>query len=290
MTPGSGPQIDGQWIDYYALLELPTNADEDTIRRRIGKAYAEASANSEHRNATRREYYRSLVERVLPQCRRVLLDSEWRSRYDHQHLLHREKDGAAQSYVEFIGSMRRESNAGLNEALLPQREQEELNAARQVVETALSGAELELIPSQSVINAMAIAAPVAVPAGAPRNRFRSDAHFRNRARKAGFTRRAAPETARRPQQPRAARSYRAGSIRRTNYARCRRARRRARSRIYRGGRAASTRSRAANYDDASAGRSGAGDRHHGAASRRYSEAARFQSQCRAVCRAEFARW
>ena len=171
LTPGSGPQIDGQWIDYYALLDVPINADEDTIRRRIGKVYADAASNSEHRNAMRRDYYRSLVERVLPQCRRVLLDSEWRARYDHQHFLHREKDGAAQSYVEFIGSMRRESNSGLNEALLPQREQDELKAARQVVETALSGAELELLPSETVTNAMAIATPAESAAGTPESEF-----------------------------------------------------------------------------------------------------------------------
>ena len=150
MTPGSGSQFDGQWIDYYALLDVPVNADEDSIRRRIGKVYADAASNSEHRNATRRQYYQALVERVLPQCRRVLLDSEWRSRYDHQHLLHREKDDAAQNYVEFIAAMRGDKSSGLNEALLPQRAQDEINTARQVVETALSGAELELLPSQTV--------------------------------------------------------------------------------------------------------------------------------------------
>ena len=147
---GSGSQFDGQWIDYYALLDVPVNADEDTIRRRIGKVYADAASNGDHRNLTRREYYQSLVERVLPQCRRVLLDSEWRARYDHQHLLHREKDDAAQNYVEFIASMRSDGASGLNEALLPQRAQDEINAARRVVETALSGAELELLPSQAV--------------------------------------------------------------------------------------------------------------------------------------------
>ena len=163
MTPGFGPQVDGQWIDYYALLDVPTGADEDTIRRRIGKVYAEAAANGDHRNPTRREYYRALVERVLPQCRRVLLDSEWRGRYDHQHTLHRDKDGAAQSYVEFIASMRSASNSGLNEALLPQRAQEELTAARKVVETALSGAELDLLPSDTVSNMLSLAAPAFAP-------------------------------------------------------------------------------------------------------------------------------
>ena len=156
-TLGYGPQVDGQWIDYYALLSVPINADEDSIRRKIGKVYAEASSNSEHRDPAKREYYRSLVERVLPQCRRVLLDSEWRARYDHQQALHREKDGAAQSYVAFIKSMRGESSGSLNEALLPQRAQEELIAARKVVETALSGAELELLPSESISNMMSVA-------------------------------------------------------------------------------------------------------------------------------------
>ncbi len=171
LTPGSDPQVDGQWIDYYALLDVPIDADEDTIRRRIGKVYADAAANSDHRNATRRDYYRSLVERVLPQCRRVLLDSEWRARYDYQHLLNREKDSAAQSYVEFIGSMRRESNSELSETLLPQREQDELKAARQVVETALSGAELELLPSETVTNALSLAAPIADSIAAPEPDF-----------------------------------------------------------------------------------------------------------------------
>ena len=149
-TPVSGPQIDGQWIDYYALLDVPINAEEDAIRRRIGKVYADAAANGEHRDSAKRHYYQALLERVLPQCRRVLLDSEWRARYDHQHLLHRENDGAAQDYVEFISSMRTQGGAEMNQALLPQRAQDEISVARQVIEAALSGAELELLPSQTL--------------------------------------------------------------------------------------------------------------------------------------------
>ena len=36
--------VDGQWLDFYALLEVPVNADEDTIRKRIGKVYSEAAS------------------------------------------------------------------------------------------------------------------------------------------------------------------------------------------------------------------------------------------------------
>ena len=164
---GSTSQIDGQWIDYYALLGVPPEADEDSIRRRIGKAYADASANSEHRDLARRQYYQALVERVLPQCRRVMLDAQWRERYDEQHRLHRANDGAAQNYVEFIASMRKagkSTGAGLDEALLPQRALEEMDAARRVVATALSGAELDLLPSQTVSQRTTATAPVAASA------------------------------------------------------------------------------------------------------------------------------
>ena len=143
------PQVDNQWLDYYALLEVPVGADEDTIRKRIGKVYADAAANSNHRNAAQRHYFQALVESVLPQCRRVLLDSEWRARYDRQHTLHQIGDPDAQDYVGFIASMRGDG-APSKEARLPQRAQDEIQAARTAVETALSGAELELLPSQAV--------------------------------------------------------------------------------------------------------------------------------------------
>lgn len=142
------PQVDTQWLDYYALLEVPVGADEDTIRKRIGKVYADAAANSNHRNTAQRHYFQSLVESVLPQCRHVLLDAEWRARYDRQHTLHQIGDGAAQDYVSFIASMR--GGAPAKGAALLQRAQDEIQAARLAVETAMSGAELELLPSQTV--------------------------------------------------------------------------------------------------------------------------------------------
>ncbi len=149
-TPDSGPQIDGQWIDYYALLDIASDADEDAIRRRIGRVYSDAASNSDHRNLARRDYYRALVERILPQCRRVMLDADWRSRYDEQHRLHLEQNDAAQNYVEFIASLRSDKSLGFDEALLPRRTRDEINDARRVVEAALTGAELDLLPSQAI--------------------------------------------------------------------------------------------------------------------------------------------
>lgn len=148
MTPSP---VDGQWLDFYALLDVPVSADEDTIRKRIGKVYSEAAANSDHRDLSRRHYFQSLVERVLPQCRRVLLDPEWRAKYDRQHILHSIGDPSAQNYVAFIASMRgQDIGPTTDEQNLPQRLQDDIKAARDVVETARQGAELDLLPSKAV--------------------------------------------------------------------------------------------------------------------------------------------
>ncbi|HEX9998314.1 MAG TPA: hypothetical protein VGB45_14335, partial [Abditibacterium sp.] len=144
------PFADGQWLDFYALLDVPVGADEDTLRKRIGKVYSEAAANSDHRDLARRHYFQALVERVLPQCRRVLLDPEWRAKYDRQHILHSIGDPSAQNYVAFIASMRGPVPAATEQDNLSQRWQEDIKIAREVVECAMQGAELELIPAQSV--------------------------------------------------------------------------------------------------------------------------------------------
>lgn len=146
MNPQS---LDGQWLDFYALLDVPVSADEDTIRKRIGKVYSEAAANSDHRDLARRQYFQSLVERVLPQCRRVLLDAEWRAKYDRQHILHSIGDPAAQTYVAFVATMRGK-DAVAPGAALPQRLLEDIQAARRVVECACQGAELDLLPSKAI--------------------------------------------------------------------------------------------------------------------------------------------
>ncbi|RYX83649.1 hypothetical protein EON83_13675 [bacterium] len=152
-TNVTDPTLDGQWLDFYALLDVPVSADEDVIRRRIGKVYADSSANTEHRDMKLRMYYLSLVERVLPQARRVLLDPQWRAKYDRQHILHSIGDPTAQNYVAFIAAMRggeisNQPDSDLSQ--LPARVQDEINAAREVVECARAGLELELLPSQAV--------------------------------------------------------------------------------------------------------------------------------------------
>jgi hypothetical protein len=167
MTPHP---VDGQWLDFYALLDVPVSADEDTIRKRIGKVYSEAAANSDHRDLSRRHYFQALVERVLPQCRRVLLDPEWRAKYDRQHILHSRNDPSAQDYVAFIASMRGGNDfTATDDNVLPQRMQDDIKVARAVVECALQGAELDLLPSKAVSSKEVPAAaeveaqPVATP-------------------------------------------------------------------------------------------------------------------------------
>jgi hypothetical protein len=158
--------VDGQWLDFYALLDVPVNADEDTIRKRIGKVYAEAAANSDHRDLTKRHYFQALVERVLPQCRRVLLDPEWRAKYDRQHILHTHGDPSAQDYVAFIASVR----GGIvpnDEATIPTRIQEEIKLAQQVVETIQTGEQMELIPAKAISSKPEVAAEPIAEAAPP---------------------------------------------------------------------------------------------------------------------------
>lgn len=141
--------VDGQWLDFYALLEVPVNAEEDTVRKRIGKVYSDAAANCEHRDLSKRHYYQALVERVLPQCRRVLLDPEWRAKYDRQHILHSIEDPSAQDYVTFIASVRGVAPDTTSKNV-SQRVQEEIRMAQTVVQTVQTGESLELLPTKSL--------------------------------------------------------------------------------------------------------------------------------------------
>ncbi len=166
--------LDGQWLDFYALLEVPVDADETTIRRRIGRVYTDASANAEHRDLQKRMWYQSLCEQVLPQARHVLLDAGWRAKYDRQHILHSIGDSSAQPYVAFIASMRGGEISNLPDSdltQLPTLVQEEIIAARGVVECARAGLQLDLLPSQAVKPTYSSSSPsaktrVSVPAPA----------------------------------------------------------------------------------------------------------------------------
>jgi len=155
MTNGTESSLDGQWLDFYALLDVPPNADEATIRRGIARVYTDASANAEHRDLQKRAWYRSLCESVLPQARRVLLDKAVRAQYDRQHELHARGDAGAQPFVAFVASMHDKAQAAPDGDTnqLPSLKQDEIQAAREVVECARAGLQLELLPSHSVKSA-----------------------------------------------------------------------------------------------------------------------------------------
>ena len=91
-----------QWPDFYAVLETAPTVDEASLRRLINDLYQRANGNSDHRELRKRFYFQVLTQKVLPQCRRILLDSEVRAAYDAQWQLH--KNGAAEAiaYGEFI--------------------------------------------------------------------------------------------------------------------------------------------------------------------------------------------
>ncbi|MBV9864442.1 MAG: hypothetical protein JO316_03780 [Abitibacteriaceae bacterium] len=106
----SGPTLNADilnnnWIDFYALLDVAPDADETAIRKRISARYSEASTNYNHRDLQRREYYQLLGQQVIPQCRRILLNPEFREWYDCQNSLHQAGDANALDYRTFLVSL-----------------------------------------------------------------------------------------------------------------------------------------------------------------------------------------
>ncbi len=95
-----------RWPDFYALLEAEPEAAPQTLRRQINLLYDRAQQNTDHRELKRRFYYQLLLQKVLPQCRRILLDSEARKAYDTQWQLHALGASDAISYPTFIKRMR----------------------------------------------------------------------------------------------------------------------------------------------------------------------------------------
>jgi len=93
------------WIDFYAVLNVPAVADEATLRKRIGALCAQATANWEHPDPAQQKHYRRIIEQVLPQCRRVLLNREWRDKYNEVNALHRCGDATAMDYPTFLAAM-----------------------------------------------------------------------------------------------------------------------------------------------------------------------------------------
>jgi hypothetical protein len=93
------------WPDFYALLQVAPGADVDAVRLSINAAYGLANANRDHRDLRKRFYFQTLQEKVLPECRRVLLDAPSRERYDEQRLLHIEGAPDAIPYSRFLASL-----------------------------------------------------------------------------------------------------------------------------------------------------------------------------------------
>lgn len=71
-----------EFVDLYEVLELPTDAESETIRVRLNTLYLEAQQNLDHRNAKRRLQYQQMYEIYLPQARHLLLDPRRRGEYD----------------------------------------------------------------------------------------------------------------------------------------------------------------------------------------------------------------
>lgn len=71
-----------EFVDLYEILELATDAEADTIRKRINELYLEAQQNLDHRNAKKRLHFQQMYEIYLPQARHLLLDSRRREEYD----------------------------------------------------------------------------------------------------------------------------------------------------------------------------------------------------------------
>ena len=96
-----------RWPDFYALLETTPDADAKTLRRQINLLYDRANQNNDHRELKKRFYFQLVNQKVLPQCRRILLDETAREAYDTQWQLHFLGASDALSYPQFIGRLRR---------------------------------------------------------------------------------------------------------------------------------------------------------------------------------------
>ncbi len=98
-TPG------GSWPDFYALLRVSPKAEPEELRQAINSLYGQATANTDHRDLSKRFYYQTLQEKVLPQARRILLDEASRRAYDNQWHKHRQNAQGALPYADFLASL-----------------------------------------------------------------------------------------------------------------------------------------------------------------------------------------
>ena len=71
-----------EFVDLYEVLELPVDADRNTLRKRINELYLDAQRNLDHRNFATRVTFQKLFEVTLPQARYILLDDGRRDEYN----------------------------------------------------------------------------------------------------------------------------------------------------------------------------------------------------------------
>ncbi len=71
-----------EFVDLYQVLELPVDADRNTVRKRVNELYIDAQRNLDHRHFPTRVKFQELFEVTLPQARYILLDDGRRDEYD----------------------------------------------------------------------------------------------------------------------------------------------------------------------------------------------------------------
>lgn len=97
------PQIENdKWPDFYAILDAAPELDDKELRRIISDCYQQASNKIDHRDLSVRFYNQVLTQKVLPACRRILLNPEMRALYNEQLRLHRAGAIGAISYHQFV--------------------------------------------------------------------------------------------------------------------------------------------------------------------------------------------
>lgn len=136
MQTNPTPDLKGdKWPDFYAILDAKSELDDKELRRVVSDCYQQASSKMDHRDLSVRFYNQVLTQKVLPACRRILLDPAMRALYDEQLHLHREADPRAISYQEFVIEITRtKTSCLLNEdelAILP-------SVGSQIVDNPLS--------------------------------------------------------------------------------------------------------------------------------------------------------
>ncbi|HVF85181.1 MAG TPA: substrate-binding domain-containing protein [Abditibacteriaceae bacterium] len=145
------------WPDFYALLGVPSDADQEQLRARLREAYIEATANSDHRNVERRLHYQMMAQRIVPQARRILLEERTRRAYDRQLTLHRNNDPAAVPYASFV-------------AQLAVFEAEEVEAKEEAADRPLDNAPNTSLSGLAPLTSSAILSNVSVSQPAERQR------------------------------------------------------------------------------------------------------------------------